>query len=69
MTSTGSAQDHYFLPPEICIMEVKVNQTVPYWLTQIIAEQMCVFRRISKYCSALEQSDAIRQKQRVIVKN
>jgi hypothetical protein len=59
--------DPYFLPPDRCIMEVKVNQTAPYWLTQILSDHRCILRRMSKYCSALEQSAVIQNRQRIIM--
>jgi SPX domain protein involved in polyphosphate accumulation len=50
----GYAEDQYFLPPPQSIMEVKVNYRTPYWLTELIGRYGCSFRRISKYCAALE---------------
>ena len=48
------------------ILEVKVNRSVPYWLTQILSQERCTFRRISKYCAALEKSSVIRSRQRIL---
>ncbi|MEZ4767562.1 MAG: polyphosphate polymerase domain-containing protein [Caldilineales bacterium] len=62
----GQASDHYFVPPEWCIMEVKVNHRAPLWLTQVIAEHQCVVRRISKYCTALEHSRVLLGEQRIL---
>lgn len=67
LRSTGHAADQYILPPDWCILEVKVNRSVPYWLTQILSEHRCTLRRISKYCAALEQSGRIRGRQRLAV--
>ncbi len=65
LLSTGQAADQHILPHDWCILEVKVNRSVPYWLTQILSEQRCTLRRISKYCAALEQSGRIRSRQRM----
>lgn len=65
LLATGHAQNQYFLPPFWYIMEVKVNQRVPYWLTEIIGSCRLTLRRISKYCAALEQSKALLQTQRI----
>jgi hypothetical protein len=65
LLSAGQAENHYFIPPEWCIMEVKVNYRVPYWLTEVIGRYHCPLRRISKYCAALEQSKALLQTQRI----
>lgn len=65
LLSTGYAQNQYFMPPEWCIMEIKVNYRVPYWLTEIIGKYRFTLRRVSKYCAALEQSKALLQTQRI----
>lgn len=56
LLSQGYANDQFFLPPQQSIMEVKVNYRAPYWLTGLIGKHRCAFRRISKYCAALEQA-------------
>lgn len=66
LTDTGFTENHFFIPPEWCIMEVKVNYRVPYWLTEMIGKYRFTLRRISKYCAALEQSKALLQTQQVI---
>jgi hypothetical protein len=66
LLSQRYAESHFFLPPQWCIMEIKVNQRVPYWLTEIIGKYRLPLRRISKYCSALEQSEDLALNQRVL---
>ena len=61
------ADNYYFVPPGWCVMEVKVNYRVPYWLTELIARHSCTLRRMSKYCTALEQCKDILQRQRILV--
>ncbi|MBE7474107.1 MAG: vacuolar transporter [Anaerolineae bacterium] len=56
LLSQGYADNQYFLPPQQSVLEVKVNQRTPYWLTELINKHRCAFRRISKYCLALEQA-------------
>lgn len=56
LLSLNYAENQFFLPPQQCIMEVKVNNRAPYWLTERIAKYRCTLRRISKYCAALEQA-------------
>ena len=67
LLTAGADSGHYFIPPELCIMEIKINRNVPYWLATLVAQQRCVARRISKYCLALEQNAAIAQRQRIIL--
>ena len=59
-------ENQFFMPPEWCIMEVKVNYRVPYWLTEMIGRYRCTLRRISKYCAALEQSKELLNTQRIL---
>jgi hypothetical protein len=49
------APNQFFIAPDHCIMEVKVNYRVPYWLTEIIGKHGFTLRRISKYCATLQQ--------------
>ena len=65
LTSQGYADNQFFIPPEWCVMEVKVNYRVPYWLTELIGRYRCTLRRISKYCTALEQFKAILQRRQI----
>lgn len=65
LLSTGATQDKFFIPPGWCIMEVKVNYRIPYWLTEMIGKHRFTLRRISKYCAALEQCKALLQTQRI----
>lgn len=53
------------LAPGWSILEVKVNQTIPYWLAQLLSRHGCTPRRISKYCAALERCEAIRRRQHI----
>lgn len=66
LLSQGYAQSQFFVPPEWCILEVKVNHRVPGWLAKIINKHGCALRRVSKYCAALEQSKALLQTQKIV---
>lgn len=59
------ANDQFFLPPPQTVMEVKVNYRAPYWLTELIGRYRCSFRRISKYCAALEQAKVQLSRQQI----
>lgn len=45
----------YFLPPEACVLEVKVSESMPAWLQQILSRHGCQLQRMSKYCVGLAQ--------------
>ncbi|MGE5601615.1 MAG: polyphosphate polymerase domain-containing protein [Nitrososphaerales archaeon] len=65
LSSNGQATDHYFLSPDWCIMEVKLNHRVPIWLTEVIGKHECVVRRFSKYCAAIEHGKRQLDQQRI----
>lgn len=67
LTSTGSASDQQVLGPEFAVLEVKANHNVPRWVAQLTARHRCTFYRISKYCLALERTQAIAARQHVMV--
>ncbi len=50
------------IPLDYVIMEVKVNDRIPYWLTELIADQNASLIRISKYCTGLEQANIVPNK-------
>jgi SPX domain protein involved in polyphosphate accumulation len=67
LLSTGMATDVQVLGPEMAVLEVKANQNVPRWVAQLTARHGCTFRRVSKYCLALEHTQAVAQRQHVVV--
>ena len=48
------ASDLLMLPPNLVVMEIKVNERIPYWLTEMIATHNLPITRISKYCRSIE---------------
>lgn len=55
------AENHLFAPPDWCIMEVKVNEAVPDWVTSLLARHNCQLHRVSKYCAGLAKARGIRE--------
>lgn len=49
----------YFLPPDRCILEVKVTNTMPLWVQSILQRHQCQLQRISKYCTSIAQQKNI----------
>ena len=45
------------LSPDLVVLELKVNDRVPYWLMEIIAELELQLVPFSKYCRSVEESD------------
>jgi hypothetical protein len=43
-----------FLPADQVVLEIKVNDRIPYWLTEMIAEKNLQLYRISKYCCSIK---------------
>lgn len=42
------------LTPDRVVMEIKVNERIPYWLTELVAAHGFQMTRVSKYCRSLE---------------
>lgn len=42
------------LPEGWVIMEIKVNERIPYWLTDLVARHNLRLTRVSKYCRSIE---------------
>lgn len=66
LLSQGAVESYFILPPQWCVMEIKVNYRVPYWLTELVGRYRCTLRRISKYCTALEQGKVVRRRGQII---
>ncbi|WP_326549491.1 polyphosphate polymerase domain-containing protein [Micromonospora sp. NBC_01813] len=50
----ADAENRFIVPPSRSIMEVKANERVPYWLTDLAAEANLSVVRVSKYCQSVE---------------
>ncbi|TDC61852.1 polyphosphate polymerase domain-containing protein, partial [Streptomyces hainanensis] len=48
------AENRYIVPPRLAVMEVKVNERVPYWITDLMARRNLTVVRVSKYCQSVE---------------
>jgi SPX domain protein involved in polyphosphate accumulation len=42
------------LPPDWTVVEIKVNERIPYWLTELVAAHNLNLVRVSKYCRSIE---------------
>lgn len=48
-----------FLSADRVIMEIKVNERIPHWLTELVAAHNLSLCRISKYCSSIQAAQNI----------
>ncbi len=51
----ATAQNRLILPVDWCIMEVKVNETIPDWIVSLLARHQCNLQKVSKYCAGVSQ--------------
>lgn len=51
--------EHYLVPDDHCIMEVKTNTVIPTWLRNLVGKKKLVRRSFSKFCTALEKHDPV----------
>ena len=65
LASVGYGDGAYFISPDRCVMEVKINHRLPSWLSGILAQHNCVLSRLSKYCAALEVAKGNLARQRI----
>lgn len=49
-----AGQSRYIVHPDLSVIELKVNERVPYWLTELIARHDLQLVRLSKYCQSIE---------------
>ena len=47
----------FFLDPSLVVLEVKVTNSVPFWLAGALSELGCYKNSFSKYCTAIEFMD------------
>lgn len=48
------AENRYTVPPRLAVMEVKVNERTPYWITDLTARRDLQLVRVSKYVQSIE---------------
>ena len=46
--------EHELFAPTWVIVEIKVNERIPYWLTEMVAFHNLTLVRLSKYCRSIE---------------
>jgi SPX domain protein involved in polyphosphate accumulation len=49
----------FMVPPGLVVMEIKVNERIPYWLTELVGKHNFRLVRVSKYCQSLEVADRV----------
>jgi len=47
----------FMIRPTLSVMEIKANESIPYWLTEMIGEHNVPLVRVSKYCQAIDVSN------------
>jgi hypothetical protein len=53
----SDARNRFTIPPKLAIVEVKANERVPYWITDLLARVDMSVVRISKYCQSVQAFD------------
>ncbi|MEU0491621.1 polyphosphate polymerase domain-containing protein [Nocardiopsis sp. NPDC006139] len=48
------AENRYIIRPDLAVLEVKVNERAPSWVTDLAARMDLQVQRISKYCQSVE---------------
>jgi len=50
----ADVENKFIVPPRLAVLEVKANERVPYWLTDLTARHSLAVVRMSKYCQSVE---------------
>ena len=50
----GKSAHQALFPANMAIIEIKVNERIPYWLTELVATHNLNLMRVSKYCRSIE---------------
>ncbi|MFF0726953.1 polyphosphate polymerase domain-containing protein [Streptomyces sp. NPDC004134] len=51
---TPTPENRFTIPPHLAVMEVKVNERTPYWITDLAARHNLNLVRVSKYVQSIE---------------
>lgn len=51
---TATAENRFTLPPHLSVMEIKVNERTPHWITDLTARRNLSLIRVSKYVQSIE---------------
>ena len=54
LRESETGDDQPLFPADWTILEIKVNERVPYWLTELVAQHNLSLTRVSKYCRSIE---------------
>lgn len=50
----SGASNRFIIPPKLAVVEIKANERVPYWVTDMAARLDMSVVRISKYCQSVQ---------------
>lgn len=50
----AETENRYIIRPDLAVLEVKVDERAPYWVTDMAARHGLQIQRISKYCQSVE---------------
>lgn len=50
----SGATNRFIIPPKLAVVEIKANERVPYWVTDLAASIDMSVVRVSKYCQSVQ---------------
>lgn len=50
----SAGENRFTIPPKLAVVEIKANERVPYWVTDLTARLDMSVVRVSKYCQSIE---------------
>lgn len=55
-----------YLAPNLYVMEIKLSERMPLWLTRILSEYRCVIQPFSKYSNSFQETEGILEEENII---
>ncbi|MFZ4451131.1 polyphosphate polymerase domain-containing protein [Salibacterium aidingense] len=51
----------HFVDPNLVVMEVKVSQSVPFWLARLLSDMECSRQSVSKFCTSIDLMEEMKR--------
>ncbi|TFD97092.1 polyphosphate polymerase domain-containing protein [Jeotgalibacillus sp. R-1-5s-1] len=55
---------HHFIHPDLVVLEIKVSNSVPLWLSNIVSEMNLSRKSVSKFCTSVELAEELALKRK-----
>lgn len=60
-------QGCHFVDSDLVVLEVKVNHSVPLWLSRLLSKYECPKKSVSKFCTSADVLENTQQEQKIVL--